>query len=668
MPSKKWLSIQEIAPLFHRPIVDVAATLGVCTTVLKKVCRRHGIRRWPQRKLQSLNKLINNLHNAMKSTDVVEEHQRLACEIANLQTRKAILTAPIVRSGGVMEPSHEELLAQQQDPSGGADPLGHAHMVAEHARIQLREGGTVNSPRAGGGSARRDDDGDSEADEEGMGAEGAGGAQATQDDGSTVALLMKMRANTSTGSTPIITPLSALGSRSNAGSCGASPNDPTPPTVSASTCGERRITAHAAGGWGATDRIGGIGGMPVRRVATLGGGVGAMPDPLSRIAKSNGLQRAASCSPKGTPFAGLAPVAASRMHQQQPYLDMTVGAGVTSPYMNMNAAELQLALSRGMLGQQAAAMPGRAVAAGSGVAHPTGTQVQQLMHEHLNLQMMLRMQGGMQGGLPVSAALPMPASVSSQISSQISAAQISSQLAGAQLAGAQMAGAQMAGAGARQVPTAAVVGQQAQPAHAVHGVMLGGKPSYAFAAPGWPSPTQASPLASPLQMPGGSVPASPQLQLQLQQLQQQMLQQQMNQQAQQMQQTQLKQQAQMQHLQLALQQQQQLLGQSHHNHNGHQAHQGHPGHQAPPLLGGMGHSPLLRGVVASVASGLSSGLYGQPRSQPRSQPRLQPVKLPPSCGCRVGPLASGWRAVERRRRQSNVLGVSGPSTNQWRRR
>jgi len=156
----------------------------------------------------------------------VEEHQRLACEIANLQTRKAILTAPIDRSGGVMEPSQEELLAQQQDQSGGADPLGHAHMVAEHARIQLREGGTVNSPRAGDGPARRDDEGDSEGDDE-MGAEGA---RSTQDDGSTVALLMKMRANTSTGGTPF----HALGSRSNAGNagCGASPNDPTPPTVS----------------------------------------------------------------------------------------------------------------------------------------------------------------------------------------------------------------------------------------------------------------------------------------------------------------------------------------------------------------------------------------------------------------------------------------------------
>ena len=60
------------------------------------------------------------------SLAVVEEHQRLACEIANLQTRKAILTAPIVRSGGVMEPSHEELLAQQQDPSGAPSPCPHA--------------------------------------------------------------------------------------------------------------------------------------------------------------------------------------------------------------------------------------------------------------------------------------------------------------------------------------------------------------------------------------------------------------------------------------------------------------------------------------------------------------------------------------------------------------
>ena len=72
-----------------------------------------------------------------------------------------------------------------------------------------------------------------------------------------------------------------------------------------------------------------------------------------------------------------------------------VNNGTGSPYMNMNGSELQLALARGMMGQHqqaAAAMPNRATAAGSGVARPTGPQLQQLMHEHMNLQMMMRMQ------------------------------------------------------------------------------------------------------------------------------------------------------------------------------------------------------------------------------------------------------------------------------------
>ena len=49
--------------LFH----VITGLLGVCTTVLKKICREHGIRRWPQRKLQSLNKMMNSIELAMRS-------------------------------------------------------------------------------------------------------------------------------------------------------------------------------------------------------------------------------------------------------------------------------------------------------------------------------------------------------------------------------------------------------------------------------------------------------------------------------------------------------------------------------------------------------------------------------------------------------------------------
>ena len=35
--------------------------LGVCTTVLKRTCRANGIRRWPQRKLHSITKMMTSL-------------------------------------------------------------------------------------------------------------------------------------------------------------------------------------------------------------------------------------------------------------------------------------------------------------------------------------------------------------------------------------------------------------------------------------------------------------------------------------------------------------------------------------------------------------------------------------------------------------------------------
>lgn len=39
---------------------------GVCTTMLKKVCRRNGIPRWPYRKIKSLDTMIATLQVALE--------------------------------------------------------------------------------------------------------------------------------------------------------------------------------------------------------------------------------------------------------------------------------------------------------------------------------------------------------------------------------------------------------------------------------------------------------------------------------------------------------------------------------------------------------------------------------------------------------------------------
>ena len=36
---------------FHLPMAEVAKKFQVCLTYFKKVCRSHGVRRWPYRKV-----------------------------------------------------------------------------------------------------------------------------------------------------------------------------------------------------------------------------------------------------------------------------------------------------------------------------------------------------------------------------------------------------------------------------------------------------------------------------------------------------------------------------------------------------------------------------------------------------------------------------------------
>ena len=40
---------------------------GICPTVLKKICRKHGVPRWPNRHLKSLAKQIRQLETVLQS-------------------------------------------------------------------------------------------------------------------------------------------------------------------------------------------------------------------------------------------------------------------------------------------------------------------------------------------------------------------------------------------------------------------------------------------------------------------------------------------------------------------------------------------------------------------------------------------------------------------------
>ncbi|XP_042016371.1 protein NLP1-like [Salvia splendens] len=92
--NKKKLTRQIISQYFYMPITQAARELNVGLTLLKKRCRELGIRRWPHRKLMSLQTLIKNVQEFGKeegegklqeSLEILEQQRKLMEEIPDLQ-------------------------------------------------------------------------------------------------------------------------------------------------------------------------------------------------------------------------------------------------------------------------------------------------------------------------------------------------------------------------------------------------------------------------------------------------------------------------------------------------------------------------------------------------------------------------------------------------------
>eukprot|EP01128_Nolandella_sp_AFSM9_P006403 TRINITY_DN3285_c0_g1_i1.p1 TRINITY_DN3285_c0_g1~~TRINITY_DN3285_c0_g1_i1.p1 ORF type:complete len:324 (-),score=75.37 TRINITY_DN3285_c0_g1_i1:184-1056(-) len=86
---------EELAAQFHLPISQAAKNVGVCTTVLKKVCRSYGILRWPQRKVSALNKRVAAYETELRYAHSPERRALLADFIAETRQRlHSIMAGP----------------------------------------------------------------------------------------------------------------------------------------------------------------------------------------------------------------------------------------------------------------------------------------------------------------------------------------------------------------------------------------------------------------------------------------------------------------------------------------------------------------------------------------------------------------------------------------------
>jgi len=105
---------EELAQYFHVGINEAAEALGICPSAIKRICRRHGLNRWPHRRIVSIGRNIANiqikLDAAMRdeSTDasLVASHQADIMEnVRNKILSRCNLGAP---DGGLLP--DEELI------------------------------------------------------------------------------------------------------------------------------------------------------------------------------------------------------------------------------------------------------------------------------------------------------------------------------------------------------------------------------------------------------------------------------------------------------------------------------------------------------------------------------------------------------------------------------
>ncbi|CAL8996048.1 unnamed protein product [Prunus brigantina] len=84
------MTLDDLRDYVHLPIEKAARRLNVCPTVVKRICRRNGLRRWPSRKITSINRQISRLRPSLDSDDA-ETRVHAEAEISRLEREIAEL-------------------------------------------------------------------------------------------------------------------------------------------------------------------------------------------------------------------------------------------------------------------------------------------------------------------------------------------------------------------------------------------------------------------------------------------------------------------------------------------------------------------------------------------------------------------------------------------------
>jgi hypothetical protein len=113
--ASKSITLDLLRPHFEKPLAEVAGLFGICMTLMKKICRKNGVPRWPHRQIRGLRKSIWSIEKALRCCE--SETQRRSY-MDHLQKQRAklltILRGPESSPAG--RAAFEQVLAEPCSP------------------------------------------------------------------------------------------------------------------------------------------------------------------------------------------------------------------------------------------------------------------------------------------------------------------------------------------------------------------------------------------------------------------------------------------------------------------------------------------------------------------------------------------------------------------------
>lgn len=122
------ITLSLLRPHFEKPLAEVAAMFGICMTLMKKICRKNGVARWPHRQLRGLRKSIWSIEKALHSCESEAQRQSY---VAHLVKQKSKLAAILKGPDASNRAAFDKLLRDPCSPMAVHSPTKDQHEEEE---------------------------------------------------------------------------------------------------------------------------------------------------------------------------------------------------------------------------------------------------------------------------------------------------------------------------------------------------------------------------------------------------------------------------------------------------------------------------------------------------------------------------------------------------------